>query len=220
MNPSAQQKWKFNPNLYKYVLWYQNEFALGDKIYLFFASIPLHLITYFLWDLSICRNIFRPCRLPLIHVLTWMNWWWIGDESHPTFTWLPCAAVLLSVTQHCLSSATLHLLMLLSSSNILLISVSLFLSWAFVPSAYFPLQLFYSPKSFLPSTQWLLIFLSCQSQLLFPPLCLVRPGSPTVFVLFKFCKSSPCPTLLKTKLWTRSCGMYGDLGVHPEPWRK
>lgn len=100
MNPSAQQKWKFNPNLYKYVLWYQNEFALGDKIYLFFASIPLHLITYFLWDLSICRNIFRPCHLPLIHVLTWMNWWWIGDElvmnpiqPSPDFHVLPCSCL-------------------------------------------------------------------------------------------------------------------------------
>lgn len=138
------------------MLWYQNEFALGDKIYLFFCfHSPAPYSTFFVGPISLQKYFqtlpfaFNPCT-DLDELM--MNWWWIQPSAD--FHALP---LLFSVTHGCLSSAAIHLLMLLSSSNIFLISVSLFMSWAFVPPAHFPLHLFYLSKSFLhlsPSDSW------------------------------------------------------------------
>lgn len=92
-------------------------------LFLFFIYLYIYILFFFQLALSMCRNIFKPCHLTLIHVLIW----WIPQ----ILIWFPWSALLLPHTQ----AAVIHLLMLLSISNISLISLSLFLSWAFVPQA-------------------------------------------------------------------------------------
>lgn len=129
----------------------------------------------------IYRNVFKSCCLPSIHVFAWR----IPSSLHLISMLCPALAL---CHGHPSSVAPVHLLMLLSSSNVSIISVIVSVL-GFCPSRpFFPVSLFLLKIFPVPCIQWLLMFLLHQFQLLLPPLW---PGRPTVAVSCLTTSASP-----------------------------